>query len=270
LIGEIYLPIERLVSYYGRELRGLHLPFNFALLAAPWEARQLAGLIDSYEAALPTDGWPNWVLGNHDRPRIASRVGREQAPVAAMLLLTLRGTPTLYYGDEIGMPQAKLPPHLVRDSFELNVPGLGLGRDGCRTPMQWDASEKAGFTSGDPWLPLAQEHRTFNVESLSSDHASLLSLHRRLLLLRHNHPALAIGAYEPIAATGDLLLYRRLAEDGRFMVALNLGAQPIAVEFPPGEVLGHVVVSTRGDRVGERVKNAIALRDNEGVVVALE
>src|SRR5215218_689746 len=155
LIGEIYLPVERLVSYYGRDLRGLHLPFNFALLSAPWNARRLATLIDTYEAHLPRDGWPNWVLGNHDRPRIASRVGPRQAAVAAMLLLTLRGTPTIYYGDEIGMAQAAIPPHRVRDPFELNVPGLGLGRDGCRTPMQWDTSSTAGFTTGQPWLPLA-------------------------------------------------------------------------------------------------------------------
>ena len=109
LIGEIYLPIDRLVTYYGRNLEGAHLPFNFALLDAPWEARGIAKLIDEYEAALPPGGWPNWVLGNHDRPRIAGRVGPAQARIAAMLLLTLRGTPTIYYGDEIGMPQVPDP-----------------------------------------------------------------------------------------------------------------------------------------------------------------
>src|SRR5689334_24451675 len=100
LIGEIYLPIERLMSYYGADLEGAHLPFNFQLLESQWNARALATLIDEYEAALPAGGWPNWVLSNHDRPRIATRVGVEQARVAAMLLLSLRGTPTLYYGDE--------------------------------------------------------------------------------------------------------------------------------------------------------------------------
>ncbi len=150
LIGELNLPFDKLVAYYGRDLDGLHLPFNFALLSAPWKARHLAGLIDRYEAALPEGGWPNWVLGNHDKPRIASRVGDAQAKVAAMLLLTLRGMPTLYYGDEIGMRQIKIPPDRVRDPYELNVPGLGLGRDGCRTPMQWDASSKAGFTRASP------------------------------------------------------------------------------------------------------------------------
>lgn len=269
LIGEIYLPVERLVSYYGRDLRGLHLPFNFALLSAPWDARHLATLIETYEASLPPNGWPNWVLGNHDRPRIASRVGPQQAAVAAMLLLTLRGTPTLYYGDEIGMPQARIPPHRVRDPFELNVPGMGLGRDGCRTPMQWDASDKAGFTQGEPWLPLAEGHRQVNVANQRGDGTSLFALHRRLLQLRRAYPALAIGDYRPMAATGDLLLYQRRLAGSRFLVALNLGSDPIEADFSTGEVQGQVVLSTRGDRLGEPVWDAIALRDNEGLIIAL-
>src|SRR5215831_7909401 len=109
LIGEIYLPVERLIAYYGKDLRGAHLPFNFTLLSAPWHAATIARLIDEYERKLPRGGWPNWVLGNHDRPRIASRIGARQARLAAMLLLTLRGTPTIYYGDEIGMMQAAIP-----------------------------------------------------------------------------------------------------------------------------------------------------------------
>src|ERR1043165_5601448 len=119
LIGEIYLPVERLVAYYGRDLSGVHLPFNFALLGAPWPPRQLATVVDEYEAALPAGGWPNWVLGNHDKPRLASRIGLEQARPAAMLLLTLRGTPTIYYGDEIGMEQVPIARKDVRDPFEV-------------------------------------------------------------------------------------------------------------------------------------------------------
>src|SRR5262249_37037711 len=98
MVGEIYLPIERLGTYYGVNGSGPPLPFNFQLILLPWDARAIGAAIDAYEAALPPDGWPNWVLGNHDQPRIASRVGSGQARVAAMLLLTLRGTPTLYNG----------------------------------------------------------------------------------------------------------------------------------------------------------------------------
>jgi alpha-glucosidase len=124
LIGELYLPIERLVAYYGRDLTGVHLPFNFTLLTATWGAEPLAKLIREYYPALPPGGWPNWVLGNHDRPRVATRVGPGQARVAAMLLLTLHGTPTIYCGEEIGMEQAQIPPERVRDPVELNVPGF--------------------------------------------------------------------------------------------------------------------------------------------------
>jgi alpha-glucosidase len=150
LIGELWLPIERLVAYYGKEGRGLHLPFNFHLILTAWAARPIAALIESYEAALPLGAWPNWVLSNHDRSRVATRVGAAQARVAAMLLLTLRGTPTLYNGDEIGMHDVPIPPDRVQDPFERNVPGIGAGRDPERTPMQWDAGRNAGFSTGDP------------------------------------------------------------------------------------------------------------------------
>ena len=171
LIGEIYLPLHRLVAYYGNDLGGAHMPFNFALLSTLWSARSIERIIAEYEAALPPGAWPNWVLGNHDRPRVASRVGPDQARVAAMLLLTLRGTPTLYYGDEIGMRQVTIAPHEVRDPFEKNVPGIGVGRDGCRTPMQWDATDGAGFSNAKPWLPLADDYRRENVAALDADAA---------------------------------------------------------------------------------------------------
>ena len=120
------------IAYYGSDLKEAHLPFNFSLLETRWHARRIAKLIDSYEAALPEGGWPNWVLGNHDRRQNrATRVGSAQARIAAMLLLTLRGTPTVYYGDEIGLVQAPIPPDRIHDPLARNVPGLNLGRDGA-------------------------------------------------------------------------------------------------------------------------------------------
>src|SRR5690606_17789642 len=113
-----------LVTYYGVDGAGVHLPFNFQLVTMAWDASVVKHAVDAYEAALPPDGWPNWVLGNHDNHRIASRIGEAQARVAAMLLLTLRGTPTLYYGDEIGMADVPIPPDRVQDPYEKNVPGL--------------------------------------------------------------------------------------------------------------------------------------------------
>jgi alpha-glucosidase len=269
LIGEIYLPVERLVSYYGRDLSGVHLPFNFTLLGAAWNARQLAKLIEEYEAALPHAGWPNWVLGNHDKPRLASRIGRDQARVAAMLLLTLRGTPTIYYGDEIGMEQVPIAPQEVRDPFEIRVPGQGLGRDGCRTPMQWDDTPHAGFSSTKPWLPLAANAVVENVARQQADAHSIYHLYRKLVALRKSRPALQFGSYRPLVASGDLLLYVREVAAGAIFVALNLGAEPAVVSFPHGAVSGLVLISTHCDRENEQVSGDLALRAHEGIIVEL-
>jgi alpha-glucosidase len=244
LLGEIYLPIERLVAYYGRDLQGVHFPYNFALLTAKWEARSLARLIEEYEAALPSGGWPNWVLGNHDRPRLATRIGPHQARVAAMLLMTLRGTPTLYYGDEIGMQQVAILPEQVRDPFEKNVPGIGIGRDGCRTPMQWDATKFAGFSDVVPWLPVSAKFRDENVDRFRKDMGSLYWLYRRLINLRRKHVVLVLGSYEPLIASANLLLFCRELGDERMLIALNMGPEPIAVCLP-AKLSGHVLLLSR-------------------------
>ncbi|UYO44380.1 DUF3459 domain-containing protein [Rhodopseudomonas palustris] len=267
LIGEIYLPVERLVAYYGAGLKGAQLPFNFALLSTPWRAREIAGLIERYELALPSGAWPNWVLGNHDRPRVAGRVGPAQARVAAMLLLTLRGTPTMYYGDELGMEQVEIAPEDVQDPFEKNVPGIGVGRDGCRTPMQWDASANAGFSDARPWLPLAPDATQDNVANLRADAQSILNLYRALLRLRRQLPQLALGDYQPLAAEGDLLLYRRHYQGQSVLVALNLGPDPISAASDAIGLDGEVLLSTMLDRAGERIGATLDLRGNEGIIV---
>jgi alpha-glucosidase len=268
LIGEIYLPIKGLVSYYGGDLPECHLPFNFQLIELPWQARTITAAIDSYEAALPPGGWPNWVLGNHDQHRIATRTSAAQARVAAMLLLTLRGTPTIYYGDELGMHNVVIPPELAQDPQELNLPGLGLGRDPQRTPMQWDAEANAGFTTDAPWLPITGDYQTNNVAAERVDPRSMLALYRRLIGLRRAEPALHDGAYQPVLADGDLLAYVRVAGEQRFLIALNLGSATANLAL--GELGGvQVVLSTHLDREGEAVHGTLALRGDEGVVVEL-
>jgi alpha-glucosidase len=268
LIGEIYLPLHRLVAYYGNDLTGAQMPFNFALLSTLWSARSIERIIEDYEKALPPGAWPNWVLGNHDRPRIASRVGPEQARVAAMLLLTLRGTPTLYYGEEIGMRQIPIAPGEVRDPFEKNVPGLGVGRDGCRTPMQWDAEPNAGFSTGKPWLPLAHDALRENVAGLAADKTSILNLYKALIALRRQWPQLVTGAYERVAAQGDILLYCRRGEEGALIVALNFGPDAAAVTSSAIAFGSEILLSTFLDRKGETIEGVLDLRGNEGVIIA--
>nr|WP_063571788.1 alpha-amylase family glycosyl hydrolase [Luteibacter rhizovicinus] len=241
LIGELYLPLDRIVAYYGENLDGANLPFNFLLIGTAWEARTIASLVERYEAALPVGGWPNWVLGNHDKPRVASRVGDLQARVAAVLLLTLRGTPTMYYGDEIGMHDGVITPGQVRDPFELNEPGKGLGRDPQRTPMRWFPREGAGFTRGIPWLPVGDHIATCNVASEAEDHASLLSLYKALLCLRRDSRALSVGSFRLLAVDDAVMVYERCDGDERYVVALNFTDGERLLPLP---VPGAVVIST--------------------------
>jgi len=225
LIGEAWLPFDRLMAYYGKALDCFHLPFNFHLIGTRWEVAALSAVISEYEASLPPGAWPNWVLGNHDRSRIASRVGPAQARIAAMLLCTLRGTPTLYYGDELPMTDVPIPAEAVQDPYEKNVPGLGLGRDPERTPMQWSSAAHAGFSSARPWLPIAADFERNNVEQQRDDPGSMLSLCRTLLALRRARPSLSIGSYAALDAGPRVLGYWRTHGASRDAVLLNLGSQ---------------------------------------------
>jgi len=269
IIGEIYLPVERLVKYYGEHGDGAHMPFNFQLILLPWNADEISHAIDAYEKALPENAWPNWVLGNHDNHRIASRVGRDQARVAAMLLLTLRGTPTMYYGDEIGMKDVPIPPDMVQDPPAKRFPGLGLGRDPERTPMQWDSGPNAGFTTGTPWLPIADDYKEYNVEVERNDPKSFLSLYRALIGLRRSEPALHVGSYKSLPRNGDLIAYERAYGQQRFIVLLNLGNLPQKYA-ELGDIPCQVVLSTHMDRHGEKVSREVNLRANEGVILQVE
>jgi alpha-glucosidase len=263
LIGEVYLPFDRLATYYGPTLNGAQLPFNFHLMQCAWTADAIADVIKEYEAALPVGAWPNWVVGNHDQPRIATRIGRAKSRIAAMLLLTLRGTPTMYYGDEIGMTDVPIPPAEVQDPAEKNEPGKGQGRDPERTPMQWDSSRFAGFTKGTPWLRVAADSATVNVATLSSQGDSVLSFYRTLVGLRNAHAALNIGRVEGVASNGKVLRYERVDGEQRFSILLNLseGSEEAAVAD------GHIVASTHMDRSGEVVASGVSLRPFEGVIV---
>jgi alpha-glucosidase len=270
LIGEIYLPVERLVTYYGKDMKGAHLPFNFQLIFAAWNAREIARTVAEYEAALPAGGWPNWVLGNHDQKRIATRVGTAAARVAAMLLLTLRGTPTLYYGEELGLENVPIPPDRVQDPWERNEPGLGLGRDPARTPMPWDGSGNAGFTIGTPWLPLNADHAAANVATLTGEPHSMLSLYRRLLALRRGLAALHSGAYVESHTEGDVLAFERRHDPGRrLLVALNFGRLPQRLRLPHDALDARLLLSTKLDREGEAMHATIDLRPEEGVILDL-
>src|SRR5437588_10322518 len=271
LIGELYLPLTSLIQYYGEQLDEAHLHFNFQLVTMPtWQAGTIRQVVDAYEAALPRGAWPNWVLGNHDRPRIATRVGRDQARTAQMLLLTLRGTPTCYYGDELGMQNVAIPPELMHDPQGKEDPQHS--RDPQRTPMQWDASPNAGFCPPGvkPWLPVASDYHTYNVAVEQHDPRSFLTLVRTLLTLRRTLPALSVGSQQSIDQPNpNCFVYRRQHSDQRCLVALNFSAQDQVVTLPE-HGLGCLLLSTHLDREGPIPLSVVHLRGNEGLLIALE
>ncbi len=271
MIGEIYLPIHQLVAYYGIDGKGAHLPFNFQLLLLPWEARPIAAAIDQYEGALPEEGWPNWVLGNHDQPRITSRVGKEQARVAALLLLTLRGTPTIYYGDEIGMRDVPIPFDEVQDPQGLNMPDKNLSRDPGRTPMQWNRNPNAGFTDGKPWLRLARDFARENVHRQQEDPYSMLTFYKRLIKLRQQEPSLMVGDYVPVYSDTQVIAYiRQLNDAPRFLIVLNLSHRPCFFKPKDSSLKGTVEIATSPEWEGNAVGETISLGGDEGILVRLE
>jgi len=274
LIGEIYLPLRDLVRYYGGnenaggpQLNGANLPFNFHLIQTRWQAEAIAAIVREYERLLPTGAWPNYVLGNHDQSRLATRIGVGQARVAAMMLLTLRGTPTLYYGDEIGMTDVPIAPDQVQDPAEKNEPGKGRGRDPERSPMLWDGSANAGFTSPEatPWLPLLADRAAVNVAVEGVDHKSMLSLYRVLLSLRREFAALHSGAITDVRAQDGVLSYTRELGEERFQIHLNLTGEHRQVQSETG----HILFTTLMDGAGAEVEGSMVLEGGEGAILML-
>ncbi|MBC8446550.1 MAG: DUF3459 domain-containing protein, partial [Chloroflexi bacterium] len=267
-IGELSLELPRWIRYYGDNGDGLHLPFNFRLMGQPWQAQAMRRSVDEMEAALPPFAWPNYVLGNHDSPRLVSRFGGQaQARVAAMMLLTLRGTPTLYYGDELGMENGIIPSEKIQDPQGINL-GAERTRDVCRTPMQWDSSPNAGFSTAEPWLPVSDDYAMRNVAAQSADPTSMLNLYRRLLWYRRGSPALYGGSYRPFGAGNDCFVYLRAAGDERRLVALNFADGQRRVSAP-SEGAGQIVISTHLDREESVSPSGLELRPHEGVIVEL-
>lgn len=275
MVGEIYLPNAELVAYYGKELDGCHLPFNFQLITLPWKADVVRKAVDAYEGVLPTHGWPNWVMGNHDQHRLATRVGADQARVANLLLLTLRGTPTCYYGDEIGMHDVKIPHEFIQDPPAVNMPEIAdvIGRDPERTPMQWDASPNAGFAPAGvrTWLPVADDYKTNNVAAQEMDPTSMLNFYRSLTALRRSTPALHGGDYASVeAGKDDVFAYTRAAGGERYLIVLNFGASTYRLDFSSVARRAEIVLSTGMKSSGEISLRSLYIVANEGIVLKLK
>ncbi|WP_369722244.1 alpha-amylase family glycosyl hydrolase [Bradyrhizobium sp. LLZ17] len=267
LCGEVQGKTDRIGHFYGTERPRLHLPLNFALLDCDWDVLALQAAIDAYMNALPKGGWPVWVIGGHDKQRIASSIGQAAMRTLAMLLMTLKGTPFFFMGDEIGRERVHIPDDRIDDPFEKLVKGYGLCRDPERAPMRWDDSPAGGFTTGTPWLPLEKDGAR-NIEQQRRDERSILHLFRSLIAVRRKHRALQRGEYHPVRARHNILAFKRSLDQSELLIVLNIAAEPRRFE---GDCRGNVLLSTHPDRSPPTVEPAsVLLRANEGVIIELE
>lgn len=250
---------------------GLDLPFNFRLLNTPFEAASVRPAVETYLNALPNGAWPNFVLENHDNRRLASKVGVEKVSVATTLLLTLPGTPFIYYGEEIGMEDGTITPLQNKDPQGSNDRlGIEASRDPARTPMQWDASESAGFSTARSdvlWLPVGHNGEGRNVADQMENPNSLLQLTKRLISLRQTNPALLHGAYIPLNTDPDVYAYGRQSETQQVVVALNFSREPKVFQMPENSS-GAIIFSTKG-RILESISGAVKLDPYEGRILSI-
>ena len=238
LIGETWTAdVNELNRYYGEGHNELQLPMDFLFTMvnklSPAEFRKQIAEVNA------AAGWPTFVISNHDIVRSYDRYGDGKhndqiAKLMAALYLTLRGTPILYYGEEIGMKTT--PPTRVedvRDPIGRRGWPKEKGRDGERTPMQWDSSKNAGFTTGTPWLPVPPTYKTHNVAAESKDQDSVLQFYRQVLKLRHTNQALLYGTYVAVNENDpNVLSYLRVYKGRRVVVALNMSGLPQKVALP--------------------------------------
>ncbi|NJN43318.1 MAG: alpha-amylase [Anaerolineae bacterium] len=266
LIGEVLWHSEdRWLKYYGPNGDGLHLPMNFSFMELPWEASHFQEAILKLETILPDYAWPSFVLGNHDVPRLASRYGQAQASVAAMMLLTLRGTPILYYGDEIGLENGIISDENIQDPWGIIV-GPEYNRDICRTPMQWDSSAQAGFSSSKPWLPISQDYLTRNVANQNQEKNSLLNFYRALLWYRKSSLPLKLGGIEILDSTPGCFAYIRRHQSEAVLVAINFTSNAIEVTTPSP---GIQVLSSKFLRINTPITETFTLHPHEGVIIEI-
>jgi alpha-glucosidase len=271
MVTEAWGSIEDLIKLYNTVGWKYYAPFNFSLITLPWTAEAHKNYIDTYDKELGDTYIPCYVLGNHDTPRVASRIGHEQAKVAAMCQLSLRGMPFIYMGEEIGMENAVLQKEEIRDTFEINSPGLGLGRDPQRTPMQWDQNAYAEFTDTKPWLPVNDNYSEINVRQQTDDKESTLSFYKHLIKVRKHFTPLREGSYIPLASPAEnVLLYLRQSNDEKVLVILNFDEKSKMISLP--EFSGKIICdSLLLSREGEHVHfDKYDLQSNEGIIVLLD
>ncbi|HEY60635.1 MAG TPA: alpha-glucosidase [Anaerolineae bacterium] len=232
-VGETFLANpEKAGSYCGKNI--LHATFNFEFLRNSWNPKRFLNNVIQWEHVLRGKCWPNYVLNNHDTVRTSTRFGEgeddQRLKVAAAMLLTMRGTPFLYYGEEIGMRNVRIKHSQIKDPIGKRYWPFYKGRDGCRAPMQWEAIPNAGFSTVEPWLPVHSDYIQRNVTNQYRDPHSILNFYKKLLALRKRHPVLVRGIFEPIQQKSKhVLVYERKYKNQRALIALNFSDSKIKI-----------------------------------------
>ncbi|UCG90702.1 MAG: alpha-glucosidase [Candidatus Heimdallarchaeota archaeon] len=279
LVGEASGGPQIFQDLYGKNNDGLNLVFNYKFSDQPFSAAKFKETIQETETTLSEPFWPCYFFSNHDRPRMISRFGNNEkkSRLLFLLLLTLRGTPFIYYGEEIGMHQVKIPKSSLRDPIaKLKVMGIPIGkffgRDGCRTPMQWTSSTRnAGFSSDpniDPWLPVAKNSPFINVENQKNDERSMLTFFKRLIQFRNTNRALSEGSLEffPVSNRNCLIFERRVKKE-RILVLINFNKKRIQIQNPHSS--STKIFSTYALDISLNTGSLITLHPFEGLLLKL-
>ena len=276
VVGESFLVGPEGAAKYMGDGK-LHAAFNFELLNCTWDAGRMQAALQRWENALAEDAWPTLVLNNHDNKRSSSRYrtgeNDDRNKAAAVLLLTARGTPYLYYGEEIGMRNIHVPYSQIQDPPGKRYFPFFPTRDACRSPMQWDNNPQSGFSSSDPWMAVHPDYPFRNAAAQRDDPESLYNVYRKLIALRKEHKALQEGLYMPLTfEPKTLMAYLRQTKDEMILVAINFGRKPVRL-FLGSDLAGknwNLLLSTRREELDQPKGNALRLLGNEALVVSLD
>jgi alpha-glucosidase len=253
--------VEGYLEHYKNVHHQLASPFNFEGIFMPWKATNFKHFIDAFQAVMKPGYTPIYCLGNHDETRLATRIGTEAARTAAMMLMTLPGQAFIYNGDELGMTDTKIARDQIRDPQSVHGPT----RDPERTPMQWDASPYAGFSTAETWLPVNKNHKTLNAEAQTMDPDSLLNLYKRLIRLRKKHTALIHGTYLPVECEDGIFAYIRETDEESMLILLNFTDTTRHVTGP--EISGEILATSDMQRTDEIAEGGLTMQPHEGLIL---
>lgn len=276
-VGEIYAPppgdTKLAAGFLGNGSDMLHLAFDFSLIFAVWRASAYYKVIKGYYESIPQMGWPCFFLSNHDIGRSVKRIKwafhqHSRAKLHAVLLLTLKGTPFIYYGDEIGMENTKILRHKIRDLYGKLFYPFYKGRDGARTPMQWNNTVYAGFSLHEPWLPVNENYLSVNVETESGEPYSIYSIYKKLIALKKQYHSLQSGEIKFLnKGNKNVLVYYRYLENEKIVVLLNFGWNRKRIKIK--DIDQAVVIFSTQRRISSITEEKMVLEPHEGLVLRL-